>query len=166
MIIGNGDIAKVLEDQKDRLYFASGVSKSTEIRRAEFQREIDLLLKQDHSMHLVYFSSLCIFYSTTQYAYHKKQMEELIKSTFKSYTIIRLGNISWGKNPNTLINFLRNKIEHNESFEIQDTYRYIVDKDEFLYWLRLIPDWNCEMNISGKRLKVKEIIKKYITDLL
>ena len=158
MIIGNGDVASVLKDREDRLYFASGVSNSQETRESEYQREIDLLMKQDKFRHIVYFSSLSIFYTDTRYAQHKSHVEDLIKSNFKHYTIIRLGNILWGKNPNTLINHLK---EHPEA-EIKDVYRYVVDKEEFLHWINMIPEWNCEMNITGQRLKVKQIVEKYV----
>jgi len=161
MIVGNGDLASVLTDREDRIYFASGVSNSQEIRESQYVREINLLLKQDRRKHLVYFSSLCIFYSNTKYAKHKMEMEKLIKRTFKSYTIMRLGNITWGVNPHTLINFMRNSFKERKTFTIKDEYRYIIDKDEFLYWISLIPDWSCEMNITGKRMKVKDIVRKY-----
>jgi len=160
MIVGNGDIASVLEDKEGLTYFASGVSNSSETREEEFEREKELLKKQDKSKHLVYFSSLCIFYSDSPYAEHKKLMEFYVSIWFKKYTIIRLGNITWGKNPNTLLNFFRNRIKNNEPFEIQDTFRYLVDKEEFLYWINMIPSWNCEMNITGQRLKVQTIVNR------
>lgn len=158
MIVGDGDIASALKDRKELLFFASGVSKSKEKKQSEYQREIDLLFKQDKSKHLVYFSSLCIFYSKSRYAKHKVHMEELVKKNFNRYTIIRMGNITWGKNPYTLINYLR---IHPEA-EIRDEWRYICDKKEFLHWINLIPKWNCEMNLPGKRLKVVDIVSKFI----
>lgn len=162
MIIGNGDIASVLQDRDGLVFFASGVSNSKERRQSIYKREIDLLLKQDKSRHLVYFSSLCIFYSKTRYARHKKEMEELVKKNFYRYTIIRLGNISWGRNPHTLINYLRARVEKGKPLEVKNTFRYLIDKEEFLHWLNLIPQWSCEMNITGKRLKVEQIVKKYV----
>ena len=57
MIIGNGEIASILDDKKDLLFFASGVSNSQEMRESEYQREIDLLLSQNHNAHIVYFGS-------------------------------------------------------------------------------------------------------------
>ncbi|TSC65332.1 MAG: hypothetical protein CEO21_439 [Microgenomates group bacterium Gr01-1014_80] len=160
MIIGHGDIASVLTDKKGWIFFASGVSNSGETRKSEYQREVDLLMKQNKNKHLVYFSSLCIFYSNSRYARHKIHMEELIKKNFKRYTIIRMGNITWGNNPHTLINFLRNRYKNGEQLEIQDTDRYIIDKDEFLHWINLIPEWPCEMNITGIRSKVDKIVKQ------
>ena len=159
MIIGNGDLGQVLKevDRKDLLFFSSGVSNSSETRESEYQREINLLLEQDKTKHIVYFSSLAIFYSKTRYTKHKQYMEYLIKDNFRHWTIIRLGNITWGKNPHTIINYLK---AHPEA-EIKDEYRYVCDKEEFLHWINLIPSWNCELNISGRRLKVTEIVKEY-----
>jgi len=162
MIIGNGDIASVLKDREDRLYFVSGVSNSAETRQSEYQREIDLLLKQDKTKHIVYVSSLCVFYLDSQYARHKRLMEDLIKENFKYYTIMRIGNITWGKNPHTIINYLTNRIKNGEPVEIRDEYRYIVDEDEFLYWINMIPPWSCEMNVTGKRMKIEEVVKTYV----
>lgn len=162
MIIGRGDIASVLPDKKGWIFFASGVSNSSEKRESEYQREIGLLMKQDKKKHLVYFSSLSVFYRNTRYTRHKKQMEDLVRSTFIHYTIVRLGNITWGKNPNTLINHFKNLVKEGKKIEVWDTYRYLVDKKEFLHWISLIPDWSSEMNITGKRMKVKEIVKTYV----
>ncbi len=164
MIVGSGDIASILKDRKDRVYFASGVSNSQETRESEYEREKRLLLTQNHfpkGGHLVYFSSLLVFYSNSRYTLHKKEMEELVKLNFHPYTIMRMGNISWGNNPHTLINFIKNKIKNREPFEIQDVYRYVVDHDEFLYWIDMIPEWSCEMNVIGKRMLVKDIVKEY-----
>ena len=160
MIIGNGDIASVLIDREDRLYFASGVSNSQETRESEYQREVDLLLKQDRSQHIVYFSTLSVFYANTRYTQHKRKMEGLIKE-FPHYTILRLGNITWGSNPHTLINYIRAKVLNHEPVEIRDVYRYIIEKEELLHWVGLIPDWNCEMSI-GQMMKVKDVVDKYV----
>lgn len=162
MIIGHGDIASVLQDREGFIFFASGVSNSQETRESEYQREIDLLMDQDKKKHIVYFSSLCIYYSEGRYARHKKHMEELIRKNFKHYTIVRLGNITWGKNPHTLINYFRNRKKEGKELEVRNVYRYVINKKEFLHWISLIPDWNSEMNITGRRLKVSQIVKKYV----
>jgi hypothetical protein len=162
-IIGHGDIAEALQEvNKDVLFFASGVSNSQETREEEYQREKDLLLKQDRSKRLVYFGSLSIFYNDTRYSRHKKEMEDLVKENFSKYCIVRIGNISWGNNPHTLINTLRNKVKNEEQLQILDVYRYVVEPEEFLHWIGLIPDFNCEINITGARMKVKDIFKKYV----
>ncbi len=158
MKIGNGDIASALPERKDLLFFASGVSNSQETRESEYKRERDLLLEQPKDVHIVYFSSLAVLDGTSRYYQHKRDMEAMVKANFPLYTIVRLGNIDWGTNPHTLINYLK----AHPNAEIRDEYRYIVNKEELLYWLSLIPDWSCEMNIPGRRLKVKEVVDEYI----
>jgi len=163
MIEGNGDIASVLTDRPGTTFFASGVSNSSEVRETEYQREKDLLLQQDRNSRLVYFGSLSIFYNDNRYAQHKRKMEELVMENFPKYCIVRLGNITWGDNPNTLINFMKNRVANDEPLEIHDAERYIVDKDEFLHWINLNPEgFNCEINIPGRRMKVSEVVKEYV----
>ena len=159
MIIGNGNIASVLPERDDLLFFASGVSNSSEDRESEFKRERDLLLEQDMTKHLVYFSTLSVFYADTPYVEHKQTMELMVKDYFDRHTIVRLGNITWGKNPNTLLNFLRDKIANGKPYKTRQVWRYITDKNEFKHWLALMPDWNCEMNITGLRLTVSQIVE-------
>ncbi len=166
-IVGDGDIGSLLREKElgrsDRIYFVSGVSNSREIRESEYQREKDLLLEQDIDLRLVYISSLSVFYKENRYTQHKKEMEELIKYEFAQWTILRLGNITWGDNPNTLINYLKNKVDSGEPIELQDTTRYVASEEEFLHWINMIPqDWNCEMNITGQPMKVTDIFKKYV----
>lgn len=166
MIVGHGDIAKALKDVANRdnfIYFASGVSNSGETRESEYSREKDLLLAQDKTKHVVYFGSLAIFYNPdTRYSKHKKEMEVLVQKLFPHYTIIRLGNITWGTNPHTLINFFKNAHQKGEALHIEDTHRYVVEKEEFLHWIEVIPEWNCEMNITGKQMKVIDIVNTYV----
>lgn len=152
MVTGAGDIASVLPKDDDKLYFASGVSNSREKRESEYEREVILLMRQPREAHIVYFSSLAIFYSDTRYTRHKLRMEAIIK-TWDRYTIVRIGNITWGNNPHTLINYLK---AHPKA-EIRNEYRYITNKEEFLHWIGLIPEWNCELNITGRRMTIKEI---------
>lgn len=160
MIIGSGDIASILTDRDDRLFFASGVSNSLEDRNSEFRREMDLLLNQKKNQHIVYFSSLAIFYADTPYTRHKRNMEATIKANFDKYCIYRIGNITWGDNPNTIINYFKHRIEKGQRINIQNTHRYVVDLDEFLHWIDLIPDWSCEMNVPGRMMKVSDIVQE------
>lgn len=162
-IIGHGDIAQMLErTDRNVLFFASGVSNSQETRESEYQREKDLLLSQPKDKRLVYFGSLSIFYGNSRYSQHKLEMEELVKENFPKYCIVRLGNINWGDNPNTLINALRNRFLEGKPLEIQDTYRYVVNKEEFLHWIGMIPDFNVEMNITGRMMKVEEVVNEFV----
>lgn len=163
-IVGHGDIAQVLQDvDKDVLFFASGVSNSLETRESEYQREKDLLSVQDDSRRIVYFGSLSIFYDDTRYAQHKREMEQLVREHFPQHCIFRIGNITWGENPHTLINTLRTRVDNQEPILIRDVDRYVVELDEFLHWIDLIPeDFNCDINVPGNRLKVREIVKRYV----
>jgi UDP-2-acetamido-2,6-beta-L-arabino-hexul-4-ose reductase len=158
MVIGDGDIAKVLPKRDDLLFFASGVSNSQCTDKREYNKEVRLLLEQDEHAHIVYFSSLAVMWSDTRYFQHKRYMEVLVRETFPRWTIIRLGNIDWGKNPHTLINYLR---AHPRA-RLKDEYRYIVNKDELLHWIDRIPEWNVEINVPGKRMKVKEIKDEFV----
>ena len=163
MIIGDGAIANVLQEREGFLFFASGVSNSSEIRESEYKREIDLLMAQEKYTHLVYFSSLGVMGGHTRYYDHKRQVEALVKTYFDKYTIVRLGNITWkNNNPHTLINAMKLRLKRGEKLEIRDEYRYLVDKDEFLYWVNLIPEWSCEINIPGRRMKVKDVVREYV----
>lgn len=157
-IIGSGDLGSILPDRDDLLFFASGVSDSSCTDEEQYQREIDLLLEQPRASHLVYFSSLGVLDGNSRYYRHKRDMEVMVKTNFPKNTIIRLGNISFGDNPNTLINYLR---AHPEA-EIKDEYRYICSKDELLYWINKIPPWNCELSIIGNRMKVRDVYEKYV----
>lgn len=160
MVIGDGDIASVLPDRDDLLFFASGVSNSQNADESEYRREIALLSRQPRNKRIVYFSSLAVFYSDGRYAAHKRAMEATIKKYSKYYCIVRLGNITFGKNPNTIINYFKRMLAEGKEFEVRDEYRFLIDKDELLFWINQIPPWNCEMNITGRRVTVGEIVQE------
>ena len=160
MIIGTGDIASVLPDRDDLLFFASGVSDSSCTDLNEFSREKRLLLSQPNNKRLVYFSSLSIHYKDSMYTKHKKEVEHLVKLAFPDYCIIRLGNIDWGTNPNTIINYFKN----NPTAEIRDEFRYIINKEDFLHWIDLIPNFNTEMNLTGQRMSIQQIYNTYANE--
>lgn len=154
-IIGHGDIASVLVDRPGITFFASGVSNSLGMTAEDHERELKLLMRQDKEHHLVYFSSLCVYYGKGRYFHHKQFMEDTVKSYFKRWTIVRLGNITWGKNPHTLLNYLRDRPDAERRNEI----RYLVDKEEFLHWMEKIrPEVNDIMNIPGKMVNVKDLV--------
>ncbi len=159
MIIGNGDIASVLNDRDDAIFFAAGVSNSSEIRESEYERELNLLKEQDKTKCIFYFSSILIDVSDSFYFTHKRKMEQYIKDNFENYNIIRIGNISWGKNPNTFINYIRNKIKNNEPVEIRDEYKYIIDKNDLVTLTDTLPlTGKNVISIFSKMAKVKDLI--------
>jgi hypothetical protein len=161
MIVGRGDIASVLNDREGAIFFAAGVSNSNETRDSEFMREIELLDKQDKTKCLFYFSTIALddINKNNQYHAHKRRMELLIKSNFKNYNIIRIGNITWGSNPNTFINYIKNKKSKGESVEIKDEYKYVIDKEQLVLLTDNLPlTGQNTICVFGRMAKVKELI--------
>jgi hypothetical protein len=162
MIVGKGDIASILNDREGAIFFASGVSKSTETNESEFWREIELLDKQDKTKCLFYFSSIALDDMSkigNQYLTHKRKMELFVKSNFKNYNIIRIGNISWGSNPNTFINYIKSKIKNGEPVEIKDEFKYLIDKEQLLLLTDNLPlVGQNTISVFGRMAKVKELI--------
>lgn len=163
MIVGNGDIASVLNDRNDVIFFVSGVSNSSEKRESEFLREIELLNKQDKSKCLFYFSSISVDdiekVNNNRYLQHKLEMERLIKSNFKNYNIIRIGNITWGTNPNTFINYIKNKRSKGEEVEIKDEYKYVINKEQLLILTDNLPSISQNtICVFGRMAKVLELL--------
>ena len=163
MIVGKGDIASVLNDREGTIFFASGISNSNEIRESEFMREIELLDKQDRTKCLFYFSSISVDdiqkVGGNKYLQHKLRMETLIKSNFENYNIIRIGNITWGSNPNTFINYIKNKKSKGESVQIKDEYKYIIDKDQLVMLTDNLPlVGQNTLCVFGRMAKVAELV--------
>jgi hypothetical protein len=161
MIVGKGDIASILNDREGAIFFASGVSKSTETNESEFWREIQLLDSQDKSKCIFYFSSIAIddITKNSEYLAHKRKMELFIKSNFENYNIIRIGNITWGNNPNTFINYIKNKIKKGEPVEIKDEFKYLIDKEQLILLTDNLPlIGQNTISVFGRMAKVKELI--------
>jgi hypothetical protein len=161
MIVGRGDIASVLNDRAGAIFFVSGVSNSNETRESEFIREIELLDKQDKTKCLFYLSSIAVddMSKNSQYLQHKRKMELLIKSNFENYNIIRIGNITWGNNPNTFINYIKNKKSKGESVEIKDEYKYVIDKEQLILLTDNLPlTGQNTICVFGRMAKVAELV--------
>lgn len=136
MIIGHGDLASVITDREGAIFFASGVSDSRCQDETKYQRERDLLkVFFNSNLSLFYFSSILAPLTCSWYYNHKTEMEQLVRNNFKNYNIIRLGNIDWGKNPNTFINYLR---AHPEA-EIRNEYKYMISKEQLLLLTNSLP---------------------------
>jgi hypothetical protein len=163
MIIGRGDIASILNDREGAIFFVSGVSNSLEKRESEYEREYKLLSEQDKTKCIFYISSITIDnkekFEISRYLQHKKQMEDYIKSSFKSYNIIRIGNISWGSNPNTFLNYIKSKVKNNESFFISDEYKFMINEKQLLSLTDNLPiDSQNQISVFGQMVKVKDLI--------
>jgi hypothetical protein len=159
MVIGSGDIGSILNDRDGALMFASGVSNSSSFKVEEFKREHDLLMIQDKHLCIFYFSSISIYTKESPYILHKRKMERTIRSNWNNYNIIRLGNIAWGTNPNTFINYLRAKKEAGEEIHVLDEYRYVIDKEQLLLLTDNLPlVGQNEINVFGRMAKVIDLI--------
>ena len=159
MIIGNGSIAKILKDRDDIVFFASGVSNSSCTDEKEYKREFNLLKSITTDNHIVYFSNLGIYYKQDRYTQHKQEVEEYIRDNYKSYTIVRIEVCEWVKTPNTILNVFKHQLAKGIEPKIQDTTRYVLSLNEFLYWIKMIqPGVRNEMNILGRKLNIAQIV--------
>lgn len=159
MIIGKGSVASVLEDRDDLVFFASGVSNSSCTDEKEYEREFNLLKTVPTDKHVVYFSNLGIYYKQDRYTQHKRDVEEYIRNNYKSYTIVRIEVCEWVKTPNTILNVFKRQLAEGIEPKIQDTTRYVLSLDEFLYWVKMIQSGvRNEMNILGRKLTIAQIV--------
>ncbi len=140
MIVGNGLIASAFSNagfhSTHHVIFASGVSNSSEINPASYERELLLLEKYlAQNTTFVYFSTTSIFDPTKQgsiYILHKKAVENLIRKEAKSFIIVRLP-ILLGRtsNPYTLINYLVNAILSKRQIQLhRNACRHFLDVDD------------------------------------
>ncbi len=167
MIIGNGSIANVLKDNNDLVFFASGVSNSTCVDENEYEREFNLLKTISKDKHIVYFSNLGVYYKKDRYTDHKIEIEEYIRNNFKYYTIVRIEVCEWVKTPNTILNVFKSQLSKGIEPNVQNTTRYVLSLDEFLYWVNLIkPFTKNEMNILGRKLTIEQIVAEIKTGKL
>jgi UDP-2-acetamido-2,6-beta-L-arabino-hexul-4-ose reductase len=160
-IFGDGDIAKVLNDRKGALFFACGVSNSRCTDENEFERERNLLIdlgKRNINEHcLFYFSS--IIKPLNHYGSHKIMMESLIDLYFQNYNIIRLGNIDFGTNPHTFINYIKAKLDKCETVEIKDEYKFMISKEQLLLITDNLPlKGKNIISVFGDMKKVKDCL--------
>ena len=159
MIIGKGSIASVLEDRDDLVFFASGVSNSSCIDEKEYEREFNLLKTVPTDKHVVYFSNLGVYYKQDRYTQHKCNIEEYIRNNYTSYTIVRIEVCEWVKTPNTILNVFKRQLAEGIEPKTQDTTRYVLSLDEFLYWVKMIQSGvRNEMNILGRKLTIAQIV--------
>ena len=151
MIVGSGMLAKAFaqrfaEDTRV-IVFASGVSNSSETRDEVFARERRLLWETlRSSIPLLYFSSCGVGIASERhraYIAHKAQMEGLVLET-QGGRVIRLPQVvGRTDNPNTLTNFLRNRILAGELVELWTrAERNLIDLDDVVsISTDLLDDW-------------------------
>lgn len=163
MIIGRGDIAGKIKDREGFTFFCSGVSNREPITDRQRQNEMNRIWRTPKDTMFVYISSLAIFRrepgNRKEYIEHKIDMENLVKRSFDNYCIVRIGNITWGTNGNTIINSFKEKLKNNEPIELEKTYRYLVDEFTFNHWIEQIPDkGKYEWHIPGRMVTPEQII--------
>ena len=140
MIVGNGLIASLFRnhDREDIVFFASGVSNSSETDPAQFQREETLVrktLSESPGKLLIYFSTCSIYDSSktnSPYVLHKLHMEELVKNHTDQFMILRISNaVGKGGNPNLLMNYLTRSVSRNETINVHTkATRNLIDAED------------------------------------
>ena len=137
MIVGNGLIAREFQnfDHEEVIYFASGVSNSTNPSLSDFNREQNLLIENQKTRKpIVYFSTTSVEFGGKvgvghlgNYQIHKLQMEDLVRKG--KHLIIRLPNlVGNGANPVTLVEFLSRKVQTGSEFTVQtQAKRSVID---------------------------------------
>ena len=125
-------------DSENIIFFASGVSNSSETNLEQFQREENLVLKtleQSDDKLFIYFSTCSIYDSSktnSPYVLHKLHMEEIVKSNASQFLILRVSNaVGKGGNPNLLMNYLVRSVQNNETINVHTkATRNLIDAED------------------------------------
>jgi hypothetical protein len=140
VIIGSGLIGSAFMDFYEKeprvCLYAAGVANSQCIDNTEYVRDKKMLVENISRLKknelLVYISTCSIstlnLSLSTRYIEHKIEMEKIVAS-YGQYLILRLPQIaSLSKNPFTLLNYFKNKIDNDEQFQLyKNSYRNILD---------------------------------------
>lgn len=179
MIIGKGLIATqfLQHDRDDVVYFASGVSNSSETDKNQFLREENLVRKTliKYPKQLFIYFSTCSIYDSSKYnslyVLHKLHMEELIKENAENYLILRVSNaVGEGGNPNLLMNYLARQIKSNATITTHNNAtRNLVDVEDVRdITLQYIAsnNWNKIVNVAyTENFFIPEIIQSFEENL-
>lgn len=173
MIIGRGLIANLFTeiDLDEVVFFASGVSNSSETREEEFLREQNLveetMAKYSNKL-FVYFSTCSIYDSSkynSPYVLHKLHIEEIIKQKAKHFLVLRVSNaVGRGGNPNLLMNYLSRQILNDQELVVhQHATRNLIDVEDVkkitLKYINL-KKWNKIVNVAySENFNIPEIIQ-------
>lgn len=173
MIIGKGLIATQFlnYDCENVVFFASGVSNSSETSKEEFFREqslVEEVLVNYQEKLFIYFSTCSIYDSSkynSSYVLHKLHIEEIIKQNAQDYLILRVSNaVGKGGNPNLLMNYLSRQIINNHDLIIhQNATRNLIDvedvKEITLQYIQS-GEWNKIVNVAySENFYIPEIIQ-------
>lgn len=173
MIIGRGLIANLFTevDLDEVVFFASGVSNSSETRKGEFLREQNLVedtLANNQEKLFVYFSTCSIYDSSkynSHYVLHKLHIEEIIKQKAEHFLVLRVSNaVGRGGNPNLLMNYLSRQILNDQELVVhQHATRNLIDVEDVkkitLKYINL-KKWNKIVNVAySENFNIPEIIQ-------
>ncbi|HCC95378.1 MAG TPA: NAD-dependent epimerase [Flavobacteriaceae bacterium] len=175
MIVGKGLIANLFTevDLDEVVFFASGVSNSSETRKGEFLREQNLVedtLANNPEKLFVYFSTCSIYDSSkynSLYVLHKLHIEEIIKQKAKHFLILRVSNaVGRGGNPNLLMNYLSRQILNDQELVVhQQATRNLIDVEDVKnITMKYIAskDWNKIINVAyTENFNILEIIEVF-----
>ena len=145
-IIGKGMMAQAFlrSASNDCIFFCSGVSNSSEINRVEFNREVELFKKTIKNKTVIYFSSYIAESSSTPYALHKKNMENIIKDSCQKYLIIRLPGVVGLASNNTLISYFIKMILNNKLIKLEKhARRHLIDVQDVVRIVDYLISQNC-----------------------
>ena len=136
MIIGSGLMAIACNgiDREDVLFFASGVSDSSEKDDREFQREENMLftnIEKYHNKVFIYFGAIG---GGELYLRHKYKMQSIILQKTNNFIILNLSQVvGHGGNANTLFNAFRKSLLKGEEIKVyRDCFRSLIDIDDVM----------------------------------
>lgn len=167
-IIGNGAIAKCLTPREGAIFFASGVSNSRNADTTQYMRERELLneivLTNNRHKCLFYFSSIRLNFigrhqTVKPYEEHKLRMEHAVRLMCVNFVILRIGNLIGDTNPNTFINYIKNRQAQGLSVEIREEWKYMIDGATLNTLCQTLPlDQKIELTVATKIAKVRDLI--------
>ena len=172
IIYGRGLLAQAFlghELPPKTLLLAAGVSNSKLTDQSECEREFAFVEEAlaAHPSHLaVYFSSCSVFdpsLASSPYVMHKKKIEKRI-AAHSRFLILRLSQVLGSRtNPNTLSNFLFDKILRGEPFELwTQATRFVLDiSDVVRFLLALLEDQsnhNQSWNLTGQVVPLLDLV--------
>ncbi|WP_313027234.1 NAD-dependent epimerase/dehydratase family protein [Soonwooa sp.] len=140
MVVGKGLIASLFSDcdRHEVVFFASGVSNSSETSKANFDRENTLVtevLQNNIDKLFVYFSTCSIYHSSkynSPYVLQKLHMEEIINQNASNYLILRVSNaVGKGGDLHLLVNYLHRQIASKKPINIhKNATRNLMDVED------------------------------------
>jgi nucleoside-diphosphate-sugar epimerase len=174
MIIGNGLLGSAFQRDgfgclADLTIFASGVSYSGEVRKGEYQRELDLLSQvMVRDGYIVYFSTCSIFddsLSSSVYVKHKIEIENSLRERGRSLVVRLPQVVGEGGNKSNLINYLFYKILNGQKFDLWfNASRSLIDVSDVVFFTKKCIDYffpkSAQINLAAPgRISILEIVE-------